>query len=244
MNLQMISSDLILNIASYINDPMDYLQLRNATEQFRLFLQKSFILHQSDFLFYDSVILRDLCKSELRLSIRGPFSHTVLQKIMGLPFPELLVDYLQSLDHGSLSHDNVVDIMFHATHIDRPDLIDLVRSHCFSSVEFKAALRCLRGYDTLLTSAIACRSLKVVRTLINLGFDVNEIVGGSISPLSVALWGGDVKILEFLLRVAKARVIPGHATLDEVLNSQILFILPHVTQMFLRKHFGQLRVKT
>ena len=119
-------------------------------------------------------------------------------------------------------------------------MIDLLQSRSCGSMEFDAALRNLRGYDTLLTSAIACKSIKMVRKLINMNFDVDQVVSGCTSPLSVALWGGDLEIIEYLLTVARARSIPGHATIFGLLNSQTLLSLPRVSRMFLNHHFGQL----
>jgi len=233
-----IPPELLSNIGSFVFDPVDYFRFRRAIDPLGVSLSNVFILSTANFHDYDLNNLRVLLGLGCDVRVRGGISNHILEKLIKYGYIDVLFDYIGSLPDGCLTFDCIVDLLFHACRVDSPELFDLVKTRSFPSDHFSNALNTTRGYDTLLTAAIANKSRRMMCKLVHLGFDTDRVIGGSVSPLGVALWSGDVTIVDYLLKVSKATMVSSRTSIFDFLKSKTMELLPPVTQRYLKDVFS------
>jgi len=233
-----IPPELLSNMGSFFSDPVDYFRFKRAIDPLGDSLSNVFILSTANFHDYDLNNLRALLGSGCNVRVRGAISNHILQKLIKCGYMDVLFDYIGSLPDGCLTLDCIVDLLFHACRLDSPELFDLVKTRSFPSEHFSNALNTTRGYDSLLTAAIANKSRRMMCKLIHLGFDTDRVIGGSVSPLGVALWSGDVTIVDYLLNVSKATMVSSRTSIFDFLQSKTMECLPAVTQRYVKDFFS------
>ena len=238
MEITRIPQELLISTGSFLSDPLDYFRFKNAIGSVGTHLSNRFILNSVDLLNYDTSILQDLITGGCTLLVRGPHSEMLLEKILDLQSNELLFDYIGSLTEEILPISSIVDLLYVACRQDSLEFLEILANQFRSPSRRSEVLNTTRGYENVLTAAIALKSRRILPRLIELGFDTNAVVGGSVSALSVALWTGDITILDYLLNVSHARMVASRTTISEFVQSKTVQLLPLVTQCYLRERFS------
>ena len=229
--------ELLRLTGSFLKDPLDYFRFKKAMGKMGRHLSNVFILGTTDLPDYDRTTLSELMASGCFFRLCGPPFNGTVQNLLDFQNNEFLFDYVGSLTDDSLPIPSVVDLLFEACRQDSPELLDLLVNQFQTPDRYKYALNATKGYETVLTFAIALKSRRIIPRLIQLGFDSNRVTGGSVSALGVALWAGDTFILDYLLNVCHARMVSSRTTIFEFIQSETLRLLPDVVQCYLKERY-------
>ena len=211
MELSRLPCDLNVGVGTFRRDPMDFLAFFIALKTGHADIPAKFIMNSSDLLNYDLKVIRMLRQNGINIHIRGPSSPSILQRMTKLQLLPVMYDYIESLASETLPIESLVTVLYYACECDSPELLEILRSRSETVDDFSEALATAKGYENLLTYSVAHGSLRMIKKLISMGFEIDRVAGGSVTAISVAQWYGKQEILDYLNRVGGTRVLPDFA---------------------------------
>jgi hypothetical protein len=195
--------------------------------QFQRNLPPYFRSSITDFKALQEATLSSVKHKSLRIELFGLWSNAHIKFLLEFGSNPILRGFLSSHLRTEIHPEDIVDLSFHA--VQHKSLVLLRHLANNSDKQFMRLVRneITRGYDTLLTCAIACSSLECISYLTKVGSDVNAVVGGSVSPLLVAVWRGDAEILDYLIHTCNATIILNGVSIDTITSADSVYLPPN-----------------